>query len=108
MFLRGRVRDCSVKRLPPPVRRLTLARNQERTAPVARPLPRPLLLVLAVLLALPFATAAAPRTATAADVVDEIHLGYGSDPATSMWVYWRGAPLTVDYGPTTDYGSSVT
>jgi hypothetical protein len=45
--------------------------------------------------------------ARAADAVDEIHVGYGNLPATSMWVYWRGAVADLSYGTTTAYGRTV-
>jgi hypothetical protein len=75
---------------------------------VRRSWPRPLLIVIAAALALAILNGGGQRPASAADSVDEIHLGYGNDPATSMWVYWRGAPTTVDYGLTTDYDQAAT
>ncbi|HSX33769.1 MAG TPA: carbohydrate binding domain-containing protein [Candidatus Saccharimonadales bacterium] len=51
--------------------------------------------------------AAANLHVWAVDSVDEIHVDFGDNPGTSMWVHWRGAAATVDYGTTTAYGSTT-
>lgn len=47
-----------------------------------------------------------PRSADAigTDSVDEISANYGGNPATSVWLHWRGTETTVNYGTDTSYG----
>ncbi len=45
--------------------------------------------------------------ATGVDTVDEISANYGDDASTSIWLHWRGAVTTVDYGTDSSYGSSA-
>jgi hypothetical protein len=50
-----------------------------------------------------------PRAhAASAEPDDEIHVDYGNDASSSMWVHWRGPDSTLGYGLTTDYGSTAT
>jgi hypothetical protein len=53
--------------------------------------------------------AQSPRIAVAtSEPNDEIHVDYGDNAGTSMWVFWHGPDSVLDYGLTSSYGHTAT
>lgn len=53
-------------------------------------------------------TSAVTAHAAGTDTDDEIHVEYGNNAATTMWVHWHGPDDSIAYGLTDSYGSTAT